>query len=225
MKTFFISPGPTSNLRLERWVVTRVAGWGGADVADWDCLLTVSSVFVLFCRSLTETMSWLDWGEGRWKPYGKDLETALQSKKARSCSAWGFLLRRLSGRLSSLFHRLNLYDNQLTSLPDCLGQLTNLTKYDIRFDIWFQFSSLSLIGFISTRTSWARYRTVSATWRTWPCTTFILSFDFNSYRSLLVSLSAATSWLQYRTVLASSRTWPGTTLNLKLNFNSHSFLS
>jgi hypothetical protein len=30
-------------------------------------------------------MSFLDWSEGKWKPHGKDLETALQSKEARAC--------------------------------------------------------------------------------------------------------------------------------------------
>ena len=42
--------------------------------------------FLLFCRSLTETMLTLHWHEGDWKPYGKDLETALQSQEARACS-------------------------------------------------------------------------------------------------------------------------------------------
>ena len=41
---------------------------------------------LLFCRSLTETMSMLDWGKGKWKAYGKDLEAALQSKEARACT-------------------------------------------------------------------------------------------------------------------------------------------
>ena len=33
-----------------------------------------------------ETMAELLWGEGKWKSYGKDLETALQSNEARSCA-------------------------------------------------------------------------------------------------------------------------------------------
>ena len=35
--------------------------------------------------------------------------------------------------LSPLFGRLYLENNQLSSPPDCIGQLTNLTGYDIRF--------------------------------------------------------------------------------------------
>ena len=35
----------------------------------------------------------------------------------------------------TLFDRLYLNDNQLTSLPDSIGQLTNLTLYGIRFEI------------------------------------------------------------------------------------------
>ena len=42
-------------------------------------------------------------------------------------------LRRLSGRPSPLFDRLVLRHNQMTSLLDCIGQLTNLTVYDIQF--------------------------------------------------------------------------------------------
>ena len=45
------------------------------------------------------------------------------------------LLRRLSRRLLPLFDRLGLSYNQLTSLPDCIGQLTNLTQYGIQFVI------------------------------------------------------------------------------------------
>jgi hypothetical protein len=41
---------------------------------------------VSFCRSLTVTMSYLDWREGKWRAYGKDLETALKSKEARACT-------------------------------------------------------------------------------------------------------------------------------------------
>ena len=49
-------------------------------------MVTDGVSFLLFCRSLTETMSTVDWSEGRWKPYGKDLETALQSKEAQACT-------------------------------------------------------------------------------------------------------------------------------------------
>ena len=39
-----------------------------------------------------------------------------------------FVGSRLSALLfSSFFHTLYLDDNQMTSLPDCIGQLTNLT--------------------------------------------------------------------------------------------------
>ena len=44
-------------------------------------------LFVLFCRSFTEPMSVtvLEWSQGCWKAYAKDLETALQSEDARAC--------------------------------------------------------------------------------------------------------------------------------------------
>ena len=34
METFHFAGPATSKLSLERWVETRVVGWGGADVAD-----------------------------------------------------------------------------------------------------------------------------------------------------------------------------------------------
>ena len=56
-------------------------------------------------------------------------------------------------RHSSLFDRLYLNSNQLTSIPDCIGQLTNLTGYGIRFDIFNFDSQHSLIDWISAATS------------------------------------------------------------------------
>ena len=35
--------------------------------------------------------------------------------------------------VSSFFDRLWLGNNHLSFVPDCIGQLTNLTRYDIRF--------------------------------------------------------------------------------------------
>ena len=103
-------------------------------------LLSLMRLLFLFVSALALNMSTLDWRQGKWRPYGNDLETALQSQEARACSEWEFLLRRLSRRLSPLFDRLWLGSNQLTSLPNCVGQLTNLTLYGIQFVIWFQFS-------------------------------------------------------------------------------------
>ena len=181
--------------------------------------------FVLFCRSLTETMSELVWGEGDWKAYGKDLETALQSQEARSCSEWGFLLRMLSGRLSPLFDRLYLYDNQLASIPDCIGHLTNLTVYDIQFGIWVQFSSLSFHSLfidenqltsipdtIGQLTNLTRYDIQSLIW-----------FQFSSF-SLIGLISARTNWRHYRNLSDSWEIWLGTTFSLLFDFNSHRFL-
>ena len=37
-----------------------------------------------------------------------------------------------------LFDRLYLSNHQLTTLPDCIGQLTSLTLYGIRFVICMQ---------------------------------------------------------------------------------------
>ena len=80
---------------------------------------------------------WLDWDHGRWKPYGKDLETALQSKKVQAFTTRGSLIKRLSRRLLPLSAVLSLTCNQLTTLPDCIGQLTNLTKYGIQLSLPF----------------------------------------------------------------------------------------
>ena len=38
-------------------------------------------------------------------------------------------------RLSSLFDRLWLNNNEISSVPASIGQLTNLTKYGIHFEI------------------------------------------------------------------------------------------
>ena len=43
--------------------------------------------------------------------------------------------RRPSRHPSSLFDSLSLDYNKLTSIADCIGQLTNLTLYGIRFVI------------------------------------------------------------------------------------------
>ena len=56
-----------------------------------DCILLGSYAFThgsFFFSSadLAENMSTLQWGEGRWRQYGNDLETALQSQEAQSCS-------------------------------------------------------------------------------------------------------------------------------------------
>ena len=46
-----------------------------------------------------------------------------------------FVEKALWTSLTTLFDRLWLQENQLSALPDCIGQLTNLTQYDIRFVI------------------------------------------------------------------------------------------
>ena len=43
-------------------------------------------VFFSLCSSFPDNMSTVDWSEGKWKPYGKDLETALQSEEAQACT-------------------------------------------------------------------------------------------------------------------------------------------
>jgi hypothetical protein len=43
-------------------------------------------VFLPLHAALPENMSRLEWKKGRWKPFGKDLETALQSEEAQACS-------------------------------------------------------------------------------------------------------------------------------------------
>ena len=74
-----------SDLRLERWVETRVVACGDElRVAVCDRFLTISLLSSFL--DLAETMSTLYWSEGKWKKYGKDLETALQSQEARACS-------------------------------------------------------------------------------------------------------------------------------------------
>ena len=47
--------------------------------------LLIVSLFFVF-SSLTGNMSKLNWSEGKWKPFGKDLETALQSQEAQACT-------------------------------------------------------------------------------------------------------------------------------------------
>ena len=42
--------------------------------------------FSSLASSLSENMSELDWEEGEWVSYGKDLETALQSEEAQACT-------------------------------------------------------------------------------------------------------------------------------------------
>ena len=196
MVTFSDFDRPASNLSLERWVKALVVSWG--QWAD-SCSLWwfTDDVFVLlFCRSLTETMSELNCSAGKWKAYGKDLEMALQSQEARSCSEWGFLLRRLSGHLSPLFDRLYLSNNQLSLVPDSIGQLTNLTEYVIQFVISFQFSSIfSLIGFGSTTTCWAAYRTSSAWWPIWLGTAFNLLFVISILIALFDRLDLEANYL------------------------------
>ena len=183
METFDLRHAPTSNLSLERWVNTRVVGWGRwADGCSLRWFTDVVS-FLLFCRSLTETMSTLDWSEGNWKAYGKDLETVLQSQEARSCTQWGFCWEGSLNVSHPLFDRLDLSHNQLSIVPDCICQLPNLTEYDIISDL-ISFLMPSFIGFISTAISWLQYRTVLAIWQTWPSTTFNLSLNFNSHSSL-----------------------------------------
>ena len=70
-----------------REVGRDASGWLGrsADICSF-LWLTDGVSFLLFCRSLTETMLGLWWSEGKWKTNGKDLETAMQSKEARSCT-------------------------------------------------------------------------------------------------------------------------------------------
>ena len=83
-------------------------------------------------------------------------------------------IHQLTSILIPLFDRLHLDNNQLISLPDSIGQLTNLTVYVARFNnVWLQFSSLSLIGSISTITSSPLYPTVLGSWRIWASTTSI----------------------------------------------------
>ena len=87
METFSDFAAWPRNLSLERWVETQVVSWGRCADGCRLRLFTNGVSFPLFCRSrsLTETMSYLDWGRGKVKEYGKDLETALQSKEARAC--------------------------------------------------------------------------------------------------------------------------------------------
>ena len=66
--------------------MTRVAAWDDKlMVAACNGLLTVLSSPLLQI-SQSETMSELDWGQGKWRVYGKALEMALQSQEARACS-------------------------------------------------------------------------------------------------------------------------------------------
>ena len=86
-------------------------------------------------------------------------------------------------------YRLPLRNNQLTSLPNSFGQLTNLTEYDIHFDIWLQFSSLSSIGSIFPITYWNRCRIQSAIWRTSNCKTLFKFLNIVNHRSFSFSLN------------------------------------
>ena len=77
----------------------------------------------------------LNWAYGHWETAGKDLETALQSQEARACSGVRVLVEKAFWTLSPLLHSLWLNDNQLSSLPDSIGQLTNLATYGVRLVI------------------------------------------------------------------------------------------
>ena len=89
-----------------------------------------------------------------------------------------FKICYLSSILSTLPDSLLLSQNQLTSIPDSIGLLSNLTVYDIRFVVWFWCSSLSSIDSVSKAISWAPFRTLLASWPTWPSMAFPLTFDF-----------------------------------------------
>ena len=170
MKTFRIFFG--LNLSLKRWG-RDASVWLRRD-ADGSCLRCFSddvSFLSSSRRSLTGTLSRLDWRQGKWELYAKDLEMALQSEEARACSERGFFFLEGSRRLSPLFESLwlnnnslhphrtasgrgtafsiyfsllsdRLYGNQLSSVLDCIGQLTNLTMYNI--DLIFIFISQEL---------------------------------------------------------------------------------
>ena len=92
-----------------------------------------------------------------WAAY----RTQLASRRIWSGMAFNFSFDFDSYcSLSSLY----LSNNKLSSIPDSITQLTNLTQY-VFFVVCFQFSSLSLIGSISTITSWNRCRIQWAIWR------------------------------------------------------------
>ena len=165
-----------------REVGQGACGWFGAMSEQLEFVMACWQWrFPPLCRSLTETMSTLDWSDGKWKPYGKDLETALQSQEARACAMWGFLLRRLFGRLSPLFSIG--FGSTKTSWPLYRTALACWSTWLCRiFDLSFDFNSHPslFIGFISATTSWAPYQTLLGSWPTWHSTTFDLSCDFNS---------------------------------------------
>ena len=140
------------NSSLERWVEMRAAGWGRAVCRSlrW---FTDGFSFLLFDRALTETMLKLDWSKGKWKAYGKDLETALQSQEARSCTQWGLAertLRTLSHRSRSLSPFL-----MIVSLSAEISWSLYRTPLD-HWSIWLCMAFDLILDFISHRSLFDR---------------------------------------------------------------------